>query len=311
MPQLSRVAVAATAVAAAGALLLSACSSGKTANNTTKSASVSVTSNTSLHDQLPQAIKDKGQLTMATDASYAPIEFTNDGGKTFQGLDIDLANALAKELGVKLVIKNAQFDGILAGINSGRFDFSMSAFTDNKSRQQQNDFVSYFKAGTSIGVKKGNPKHIQAQSDLCGLNVAAEKGTIQIDALTKQKSDDGSLTLLGTCLKDGKKAPIAVPLPDQNAVDAAVVSGRADAFTGDSPIVEYQGKLENGNIELGGKTTDEAPYGIAFPKGSPLAAVFQKAMTDLISNGTYTSIINTWGLQSGAVTESKINAAVG
>lgn len=303
-------AVLGAALAVAAVSALAACGSGKTANAEAKSATVSVGANSSLHDQLPEAVKSKGELTMATDASYAPIEFTSDGGKTFQGFDIDLANALAKVLGVKVTIKNAQFDGILAGINSGRFDFSMSAFTDNKSREGQNDFVTYFTAGTSIGVKKGNPKNIQSQDDLCGKKVAAEKGTIQIDALTKDKNDDGSLTLRGTCLSKKLPAPTAVALPDQNGVDQAVISGRADAFTGDSPIVAYQGKLENGQIELAGTTTDKAPYGIAFPKGSPLAPVFQKAMTQLISDGTYTKIVDTWGLQDGAVTESKINAAV-
>ncbi len=89
----------------------------------------------------------------------------------------------------------------------------------------------------------------------------------------------------------------------------AVISGRADAFTGDSPIVEYQGKLENGQIQLAGKTTDVGPYGIAFPKGSPLASRLPEAVTQLIKDGTYSKIINTWGLESGAVTESKINAA--
>lgn len=300
----------ATVATVAAVTALSACGSGKTASNTTKSASVTVSGNTSLHDQLPAAVKSKGELTMATDASYAPIEFTNDGGKTFQGFDIDLANAIATKLGVKVTIKNAQFDGILAGINSGRFDFSMSAFTDNKTREKQNDFVTYFTAGTSIGVKKGNPKNIQSQDDLCGKKVAAEKGTIQVDALTKDKNDDGTLTLRGTCLSKKLGAPVAVALPDQNAVNLAVIAGRADAFTGDSPIVAYQGKLENGQIELAGTTTDEAPYGIAFPKGSPLAPIFQQAVTALIADGTYTKIVETWGLQSGAVTESKLNAAV-
>lgn len=299
----------ALAVCAASAVTvgLSACGSGKTANTTATSASVSVSANSSLHDLLPAAVKSKGELVMATDPTYAPIEFAKPGGG-YQGFDIDLANALGKVLGIKISVQKATFDGILAGINSGRFDFSMSAFTDTKSRQQSNDFVTYFTAGTSIGVKKGNPKHIQTALDLCGLNVAAEKGTIQATALT-QKTADGSTTLLGDCLKAGKPAPTPVLLPDQGGVNSAVVSGRADAFTGDSPIVAYQGKLEGGQIELAGKTTDVGPYGIAFPKNSPLVPVFQKAVDQLIQDGTYTKIIDTWGLQSGAVTTSQVNAA--
>jgi polar amino acid transport system substrate-binding protein len=289
------------------ALAVAGCGSGKTVKNSGTKASVSVSANKSLRDSLPAAIKSKGQLVMATDPSYAPIEFTKSGGG-FQGFDIDLANAIGTLLGLKIVIKKAQFDGILTGLNAGRYDFSMSAFTDNADREKGNDFVTYFTAGTSIGVKKGNPKHIQSQNDLCGLRVGAEKGTIQATALTT-KVAGGSDTLLGTCLKAGKKAPIPVLLPDQAGVNSAVISGRADAFTGDTPVVIYQGTLVGGQIQLAGKTTDEAPYGIAVKKGSPLAAIFQKAVTQLMQDGTYTKIINTWKLQAGAVTESKINGA--
>lgn len=302
--------VLAAALLAAGSLAITGCSSGKKVSNSNKSANVgSVAANTSLHDKLPADIKSKGQLTMATDPTYAPIEFAKAGGG-YQGFDIDLANAIGKKLGVKIVVQKAVFDTILTGLNAGRFDFSMSAFTDNSEREKGNDFVTYFKAGTSIGVKKGNPKGIKSQSDLCGLKVGAERGTIQAKALTDTTAD-GAITLKGQCLKDKKKAPIPVLLPDQAGVNNAVVAGRADAFTGDTPVVAYQGKLEGGQIELAGATTDEAPYGIAFKKGSPLASVFQEAMTQLMQDGTYTKIINAWGLQAGAITDSKINGANG
>jgi polar amino acid transport system substrate-binding protein len=300
----------AVTLAAAGSLALTGCGSGKTAKDTNKSASVgSVAANKSLHDLLPADIRSKGQLVMATDPTYAPVEFAKSGGG-YQGFDIDLANAIGKKLGVKIVVRKAVFDGILTGLTAGRFDFSMSAFTDNTEREKGNDFVTYFKAGTSIGVKKGNPKHIETMLDLCGLRVAAERGTIQATALTKTTAE-GATTLKGECLQKGKKAPIPVLLPDQGGVNQALVAGRADAFTGDTPVVAYQGKLVGGQIEVAGETTDEGPYGIAFKKGSPLVPIFQKAVTQLMQDGTYTKIINTWGLQAGAVTESKINGANG
>jgi polar amino acid transport system substrate-binding protein len=293
---------------AAVALALAGCGSGKKVENTGTSANVTVGANQSLHDRLPASIKSKGELVMATDPTYAPIEFAKSGGG-YQGFDIDLANAIGKLLDVKIVIKKAIFDSILTGLTGGRYDFSMSAFTDNKERERGNDFVTYFEAGTSIGAKKGNPKHIESQSDLCGLKVAAERGTIQAKALTETTAD-GAITLKGQCLKDGKPAPKAVLLPDQAGVNNAVVAGRADAFTGDTPVVAYQGTLVGGQIQLVGKTADEAPYGIAFKKGSPLVAIFHDAVTKLMADGTYTKIIKTWHLESGAITESKINAAV-
>ena len=202
------VAVASIAVA------LTACSSGKTVNDKAKSASVSVAANKSLHDLLPAKVKKAGQLVMATDPTYAPIEFGKTGGG-YQGFDVDLANAIGKLLDVKIVIRKAQFDGILTGINSGRFDFSMSAFTDNTDREKGNDFVTYFSAGTSIGVKKGNPKHVVDQLSLCGLKVGAEKGTIQAKALT-QNTAEGATTLRGECVAAHKKPP--VPVLDRKSV---------------------------------------------------------------------------------------------
>jgi polar amino acid transport system substrate-binding protein len=306
---LRRSLVTLVSVAASASLVLAGCGSGKKVSNTGTQANVSVSANTSLHDQLPASVKSKGSLVMATDPTYAPIEFSKSGGG-YQGFDIDLANALGKLLGVKVDVRKAVFDSILTGLNAGRFDFSMSAFTDNTEREKGNDFVTYFKAGTSIGVKKGNPKHIRSQNDLCGLKVAAERGTIQAKALTANTAE-GAITLRGTCLKEHKKAPVPVQLPDQAGVNNAVVAGRADAFTGDTPVVIYQGTLVDGQIQLAGKTTDEAPYGIAFKKGSPLVPIFQKAMTQLIQNGTYSKIVKTWHLQTGAVTDSKINGAAG
>jgi polar amino acid transport system substrate-binding protein len=302
-----RSALAALAVLAASALAVSGCSSGKKVSNNGASASVSVSANSSLHDKLPASVKSSAQLTMATDPTYAPIEFTKSGGG-YQGFDIDLANALGKVLGVKIVVKKALFDGILAGLNAGRFDFSMSAFTDNTDREKGNDFVTYFKAGTSIGVQKGNPHHVKNMLDLCGLKVAAEKGTIQATALTKNTAE-GAQTLRGACISAHKPAPTAVLLPDQAGVNSAVVAGRADAFTGDTPIVIYQGTLEGGQIELAGKTTDEAPYGIAFKKGSPLVSIFHDAMQQLMDDGSYDQIIKTWHLEAGAIHTSVINGA--
>jgi polar amino acid transport system substrate-binding protein len=282
----------------------------RTVDSSATSAQVDVVAEAALHDGLPQAVRDRGQLIMGTDASYPPIEFTADGGKTLQGFDIDLARALAAKLGLTLTIRNAQFDGILAGINSGRFDFSMSGLTDNRDREQRNTFVTYFSAGTAIGVKKGNPQRINGPDDLCGRRVAVEKGTTQVDSLTTDRTDTGSLTLRGRCLSQGHAAPTPVALPDQSTVNQALIGGRVDAFLSDSPILDYQATLVDGAIEQGGTTAEAAPWGIAFPKDSPLAPSFQRALTALIRDGKYTRIVETWGLQKGAVTEAGIDAAV-
>jgi polar amino acid transport system substrate-binding protein len=306
--------IAVLALSAATALVLAGCG-GKTTDTGSggqKQADVSVSSATDIAALVPDNIRSKGTITIGTDASYPPNEFSSDGGKTFQGMDIDLGNAIGKTLNLKVKFVNAPFDGLLAGLAAGKYDMSMSSFTDNAEREKTVDFVTYYKAGTSIAVKKGNPNKVEGQEDLCGLRVAAEKGTTQLDTLTKKTFDDGTPTLAGTCAKDGKKAPVPVALPDQNAVNAALIAGRADAFIADSPVAEYQVKQTNGGLELGGEATDVAPYGIAIPKGSgTYKDAVQKAVKKLIDDGTYGKILDTWGLKDGGITEPVINGAGG
>jgi polar amino acid transport system substrate-binding protein len=303
---------AAPVVLAAAALLVAGCGGKTTDSGGNKQAEVTVTQAADIAALVPAAIKGKGTITIATDASYAPNEFSTDGGKTFQGMDIDLGNAIGKVLNLQVKFVNTPFDGILAGLTAGKYELGMSSFTDNTEREKTVDFVTYFKAGTSIAVQKGNPLGIKSQEDLCGKNVAAERGTVQLDSLTKDALDDGTVTLRGTCKKDGKPVPAAVPLPDQNAVNNALIAKRADAFTADSPVVDYQVKVTNGGVEQGGSTTDVAPYGIAISKSSgTFKDAIQKAVQKLIDDGTYTKIMQTWGLTDGAITQSKVNGAGG
>jgi polar amino acid transport system substrate-binding protein len=300
------------ALAAASALALAGCGGKTTDTGGDKQAQVTVSQAADIAALVPQAIRSKGTITIGTDASYAPNEFSENGGKSFQGMDIDLGNAIGKTLNLQVKFANAPFDGLLAGLAAGKYDLSMSSFTDTSEREKTVDFVTYFQAGTSIAVKKGNPLGIKNQSGLCGVRVAAEKGTTQLDSLTKDKFEDGTPTLRGTCLKSGKKAPVAVSLPDQNAVNAALQAGRADAFTADSPVVDYQVKITNGGVEQGGETTDVAPYGIAIPKSSgTFKEAVQKAVKKLIDDGTYGKILDTWGLKDGAITEPQLNGAGG
>lgn len=289
--------------------LAAAACGGKTTDSGTKKAEVSVTAAADLGKLLPADVRSRGELSIATDASYAPVEFSTNGGSTLQGLDIDLGNAIGKLLGVKAKFANTKFDGIVAGVAAKKYDLAMSALTDTKKRESQGvDFVNYFKAGTSIAVKKGNPLKISGEMDLCGVKVAAEQGTVQLTDL-QDAEIDGAKTLKTKCTEAGKKAPEPVPLPDQNSVNSALLSGRADAFTADSPVVGYQIKVTNGQLQEAGQATAVAPYGIAMPQNSPLRGAVQQAVQKLIDDGTYTKILETWGVTNGAVTKASVNGA--
>ena len=160
------------------ALTVAACGSdsgsGGGAAGGSSSASTKTSAKGSVADQVPQAIKSKGTLKVAEDASYPPNEFFGSDGKTVEGMDADLAKALAGVMGLKADVVNAGFDSIIPGLASHKYDLGMSSFTDTKEREKTVDFVTYFSAGTSFYVKAQGGPSISSLADLCGHSVAVE-----------------------------------------------------------------------------------------------------------------------------------------
>lgn len=298
--QKSRLLALAAALALAIATIgLAACGSSGS-DSTGSDTSASGGSNSKVVALVPADLKKKGTLTMATDASYPPVESFDTDGKTIVGLDPDLATAIADEMGLKVDIKNASFDSILTGIAAGKYDFSMSAFTDTKEREQTVDFVTYFTAGTGFYSAADAKLDIQTLDDLCGHTVAVEKGTTQADGAQAQDAK---------CKKDGKDGVKLSQFPDQNGANLAISGGRAEVGMADSPVAAFIVEQSDGKFTLGGTYASE-PYGIAVPKGSGLAKAIQAALVDLIANGKYAEILKENGVSDGAIETPEINGAV-
>jgi polar amino acid transport system substrate-binding protein len=302
MPQLiGRRAVAASALLAGAALLAAGCASDPgvapgSGSSTTASAG------TDPKSLVPAAVKAKGTLVVATDASYAPNEFFDKDGKTIIGMDADLAKALGTELGLNVTMQNVVFDSILPGMSANKYDLGMSSFTDNKKRELTVDFVTYFSAGSSLMVKTGNPEGLKPNDvSLCGKSLAVEKGTVQ-------ESDDVPADTK-TCTTAGKAAVKALPFDDQNGANLALSSGRADGVLADSPVAAYAAKQSNGAFVLSGEPYGTAPYGIAVPKGTGMDDAVLAALKALIADGTYKQILTKWGVGDGAISTPAINAA--
>jgi polar amino acid transport system substrate-binding protein len=252
--------------------------------------------------QVPGSVKAKGALTVAADATYAPNEFIGTDGHTVVGLDADLAKALGQVLGLKVSMINATFATIIPGLASGKYDLGMSSFTDTKEREKTVDFVTYFVAGTSFYVKSDGGPDISSLADLCGRTVAAEQGTTQAADAQAQAAK---------CKSAGKPSVTVQVYNDQNAVNLALSSGRAQVAMADSPVAAYQVKQQsNGTFKVSGSPYGTAPYGIAIPKNSGMAEPVLAAVKQLMADGTYTKILGRWGVQGGAISDPAINAAV-
>jgi polar amino acid transport system substrate-binding protein len=249
--------------------------------------------------KVPAEIKSDGKIGIGTDASYAPNEFLDTDGKTVIGFDVDLFDAVAAKLGLKTEWQSATFDAIIPGIQSGKYEMGISSFTINDERKQQVNMVSYFSAGTQWGTKKGNPTGVQPD-DACGKKVAVQTNTVQ-DTEDLPKRDQA-------CKSAGKPALTVDRYQRQDQATASVVSGKDDAMLADSPVLAYAVKQTNGQLELLGDIYDAAPYGYVIEKDqTEFAQAVADAVKALVTDGTYTTILDTWGVQAGAIDSPAVN----
>jgi len=274
--------------------------SSATGGSSSSAAAPAVAADSKIAGEVPAAVKSKGALTVAADATYAPNEFVGPDGKSVIGMDVDLATALGSVMGIKLNVVNATFDSIIPGLSAGKYDIGVSSFTDTKVREKTVDFVTYFSSGTAFYTKAQGGTTINGLADLCGKTVAVEKGTTQAtDAQGQDKK----------CRAGGKPGVTTLVFPDQNGANLAISSGRAAVGISDSPVAAYQVKKSGGQFKLVGTVYGTAPYGIAIPKGKGLDKPIQDALAKLIAGGQYKSILAKWGQTAGAITTPQLNGA--
>ena len=279
---------------------LSACgNSSLSSGEATASAPVpSETKAAALAAMVPAKIKSAGKIVVGVDASYAPNEFLASDGTTVKGMDVDLFNAVAQTLGLKVDWQPAKFDSIITGVQGGKYDVGVSSFTINPQRKQQVNMVSYFNAGTQWATAPGNPKKINTDSP-CGINVAVQKGTVQQEQDLPVKA--------AKCKAAGKPINTLV-YTGQDQVTAAVASGKADAMLADSPVVSYAVKQSGGKVEAVGSIYAAAPYGVVVAKSdTAFAQAIAGAFKALDTSGGYKKILSSWGNQAGAIPSFKVN----
>ena len=265
------------------------------------STALTATTDAAVAKLVPAAIKDKGELVVAADATYPPNEFVDTDGKTIIGMDPDLAKALGQVMGIKVVVKNATFDSILPGLAANKYDLGMSSFTDTKEREKTVDMVTYLIAGTSFYTAATDGTEVTGLDDLCGLTVAVEKGTTQADDAEAQSLK---------CDAAGKKPVTVQVFTDQNAANLALTSGRAQIGMADSPVAAYIVKQSDGKLVSTGQAYGEAPYGIAINKDSKLTAAILAGVKSLIAGGQYKAILAKWNLSDAAIADPKINDGI-
>ena len=241
-----------------------------------------------------------GKLLICSDLPYPPQEFFDDQGNPI-GSDIEIGQDIARRLGLVPQIVNSVFDTIIPALAGGKCDIIISAQNITAARKKQVDMITYFQAGQSFLVAKGNPQNIKTQQDLCGKAIAAETGTTEVDFLNGT-GDSAGQGLSEQCTKAGKAKINVKAFPKDSDALLALQGGQVDAYFADSPAAGYYVSQHPEAFELSGLTLGVAKEGISVGKDHPeLKAAVQKALSQMVADGTYLKILQKFGDESGNV----------
>ena len=257
------------AIAALASTLLAACGGGGGSNttNTTTTSAASV----------------PNPIVWCVDTTYPPAESIVNGKPA--GYDIDIANAVAKQLGTTSQIKTTGFNVIIPALQQKKCNAIISSMTITKDRAKQVNFAPYLDVGTFLMVKKGNPSHVTDIASLSGKSAAVEAATTQLDALNAENK---------TLKAQGKPLITIRSYPADTSAAAAIQSGKVDAYLADATPVLYYIRTTGGKFQTAGKQVGIAPEGIATRKGDPLGPQINNAIHALYLNHKLQNILAKW-----------------
>ncbi|ACT07328.1 extracellular solute-binding protein family 3 [Dickeya chrysanthemi Ech1591] len=216
-------------------------------------------------------------LIVATDTAFVPFEFKQ--GDKYVGFDIDLWDAIARQLNLTYTLKPMDFSGIIPALQTRNVDLALAGITITEERKRAIDFSDgYYNSGLLVMVRADN-QDVKGEQDLAGKVVAVKSGTGSVDYA-----------------KANIKTKELRQFPNIDNAYLELGTNRADAVLHDTPNILYFIKTAgNGKFKAVGDSIKAQQYGIAFPKGSDdLRNKVNGALKTLRDNGTYAALYQKW-----------------
>jgi polar amino acid transport system substrate-binding protein len=242
-------------------------------------------------DDLLATICEAGVIKISTDPNYAPQSFLKPDG-SYEGFDIDVANAIGEGLGVDVQFETPEWEAITAGSWSGRWDISVGSMTITEDRVTVLDFSTpyYFTPAQMAAVDDA----IQSVDDFAGTTVCAGESTTYVDWL------EGSLTLIDAPEASDPPADVTVTTLPTDANCAEAWQAGRDEFQGwISSSTTIQAAIDEGiEMHTVGEPVFYEPLAVAFDKGGPAHEQLLAAIDDIVQgmhdDGSLTALSEKW-----------------
>ena len=266
--------------------LLAACGGGnsgsaETPANNTETASVENSETPAASGEFTTV--EAGKLIMSTNAQFPPYEMVGDGegyeGTGYEGIDVEIAYAIAQKLGLELVVDNMGFDAALQAVQTGKSDIVMAGVTVTDDRLEVMDFSDTYANGIQVVIVPEN-SDIATIDDLEGKLIGCQMGTT------------GYIYCSDTPENGGYGEDAVIPYDDGAAAVQALMNGQVDCVVIDNAPAQEYVKANPGLKILDTEFANE-DYAIGFAKGNTaLKDAVNTALNELIEDGTVQSIID-------------------
>lgn len=223
---------------------------------------------------LLETIQEKGQVVVGMSADYAPYEFhyiDENGKDVVGGFDVDIANAIADAMGVKLVIQEMDFDALVAALPAGKIDLVISGMNPTEKRAKVVDFSEiYYNSQHGILVRSEDVDKYKTFKDLEGVKVGVQLGSTQ-EEIAKTEIPNADLQQLANV----------------NNLILELKTGKVDAIVMEAPVAQMAVKT-NPELAVGQPTYEEETGGnaVGVAKTNPeLLAKINEVITELNESG--------------------------
>jgi polar amino acid transport system substrate-binding protein len=251
---------------------------------------------------LPDRIAKAKTIKVAVNAIYPPMEFKDPQSGVLIGFDIDLGNALAKELGVAFDWQESAFEQLLPSLATGRADMILSGLSDRPERRESADFIDYLNSGAQFYVLAERAGEFKTPTDLCGKSVGSSRSTSFPKSIETWSAEN--------CAAAGKPAIDVVGTEDTASARSQLKQRRLDAGVQGSETIPYAMSLEPDVYRPLGAPFTSVSQGIAFTKqDTQLRDAVLTALRKLTADGTYAAIIAKWHLEASAAKQITLNGA--
>ena len=259
----NRIAALLLSLSLLGTAVLTGCSS-QSSNQATAAAS---------GDQLAQ-IQEKGEIVIAMEGTWAPWTY-HDENDELVGYDVEVGKAIAKKLGVTATFVEGEWDGLLAGLDAGRYDIMVNGVGITPERQEKYDFTTPYAYNRTAVIVRGDYDEISSMEDLKG-----KKTANTISSTYAEQAEAYGATVTG--------------VDDLNQTIELLLAGRIDAtLNAEVVFADYQKAHPEANIKIAAYSDDVERVAIPVRKSADTAtllAAINQALAELDADGTLSAL---------------------